>query len=88
MTFCIDNAIEIRSIICYAKERAEIPYLRPLVADLTNDPPDLIYMVSYLEDAIILVKELRRLKLPSLLCGGAGGFTLNDFIEKTGDYFK
>ncbi len=41
-------------------------------------------MISYLEDAVMLVRQIRAVKIDSLLCGDAGGFTLNEFIEKTG----
>ena len=42
-------------------------------------------MVSYLEDAVMIVKTIRELKLPSLLCGGAGGFTTDEFVKRAGE---
>jgi branched-chain amino acid transport system substrate-binding protein len=44
-----------------------------------------IYMVSYLKDAALLVKTIRESKMNSLLCGGAGGFTSQKFINTVGD---
>ena len=41
-------------------------------------------MVSYLKDAIAMTKEIRNMKIGSLLVGGAGGFTHPDFISKSG----
>jgi branched-chain amino acid transport system substrate-binding protein len=35
---------------------------------------------AYITDAAALVKQLRELNIKSLLCGGAGGFTLEEFI--------
>jgi branched-chain amino acid transport system substrate-binding protein len=82
--FCRDRAIEIRAHIDYDKTRANPAYFRSLLAPLTEEPPDVIYMVSYLEDAVALVKQIRELKINSLLCGGAGGFTLDEFIKRAG----
>lgn len=85
MEFCRDNAIEVRSLIPYDKSRASQSYFRPMLAPLTAEPPNVIYMVSYLDDAAALVKQIRNLKINSLLCGGAGGFTLQKFIQRAGD---
>ena len=82
MGFCRENAVEIRTLISYPRESAEPTYMRRLLAPLTEDPPDIIYMVSYLEDAIVLVNEIKKLKIPSMLCGGAGGFTQEAFVRK------
>lgn len=84
--FCREQAIEIRANIDYDKKMVANPgYLRSLIAPLTEESPDVIYMVAYLEDAVALVKQLRALKLDSMLCGGAGGFTLEEFINRAGD---
>ena len=83
--FCRDQAIEIRAQINYDKTRISPAYFRSLIAPLTEEPPDVIYMISYLEDAVMLVKQIRDLKLKSLLCGGAGGFTLEEFVNRAGN---
>jgi len=82
--FCQDQAIDIRAQIDYDKARITPGYFRSLVAPLTVEPPDVIYMISYLEDAVMLVQQIRDIKLNSLLIGGAGGFTLDKFIQKAG----
>lgn len=82
--FCQDRAIEIRAQIDYDKTRINPAYLRSLVAPLTEEAPDVIYMISYLEDAVMLVQQIRGLNLNSLLIGGAGGFTLEDFVRRAG----
>ena len=83
--FCQEKAIEIRAHINYDRNMAANPsYLTSLLAPLTEEPPDVIYMVSYLDDAVALVKQLRALNINSLLCGGAGGFTLEEFIIRLG----
>jgi branched-chain amino acid transport system substrate-binding protein len=85
MEFCQSRAIEIRTQINYDKTRTDPAYFRSMIAPLTEDPPDVIYMVSYLEDAVTLVKEIRALKIRSLVCGGAGGYTLEEFVRRAGD---
>ncbi len=47
--------------------------------------PDAIFMVSYLDDATMLVCKAKEMKVQSLLCGGAGGFTHASFCRKTGN---
>jgi branched-chain amino acid transport system substrate-binding protein len=83
--FCQEKAIEIRAHINYDRNMATNPsYLTSLLAPLTEEPPDVIYMVAYLNDAVALVKQLQALNINSLLCGGAGGFTLEEFIIRVG----
>jgi branched-chain amino acid transport system substrate-binding protein len=84
MWFCRGNGIDLRAIEPYHKERLRADYFKRIVARLKEDPPDVIYMVSYLKDAALLVKNIRDAKIDSLLCGGAGGFTSQKFITKAG----
>ena len=85
MWFCRDNEIDLRAIEPYHKERLKPDYFKRIVARLKQDPPDVIYMVSYLKDGALLVKNIREAKINSLLSGGAGGFTSQKFITKAGD---
>jgi len=90
MWFCRENDIEITSIIPYHKERAKkesigSAYFQKLIAPLQEESPDVIFMVSYLNDGALLLKKLRELGIDALLCGGAGGFTHQKFIAKTGE---
>jgi branched-chain amino acid transport system substrate-binding protein len=82
MWFCRENDIELTAIIPYFRERAAQEYFERILTPLKSRPPDVIYMVSYLKDALELVDQIRRMKAPALLCGGAGGFTHYKFIEK------
>ena len=84
MEFCLDRAIEIRAQITYDRTTARPGYLRSLLAPLTDNPPDVIYMIAYLEDALMLVQQIRSLKIPALICGGAGGFALDEFARRAG----
>jgi branched-chain amino acid transport system substrate-binding protein len=90
MWFCRENDIEITSIIPYHKERAKkesigSAYFQKLIAPLQEESPDVIFMVSYLNDGALLLKKLRELGIDALLCGGAGGFTHQKFITKAGE---
>ena len=89
MWFCRENDIEITAIMPYHKERAKeesigAVYFQRVIAPLKENPPDVIYMVSYLKDGALLVKNIRDAKINSLLCGGAGGFTSQKFITTAG----
>ncbi len=84
MWFCRGNNIDLRAIEPYHKERLRADYFERIVARLKEDPPDVIYMVSYLKDAALLVKNIRDAKIDSLLVGGAGGFTSQKFITQAG----
>jgi branched-chain amino acid transport system substrate-binding protein len=89
MMFCRENDIETPAIIPYHKERAKdvqigSAYFQRLLKPLKVEPPDTVYMVAYLQDAALLVQTLRAMALNVLLCGGAGGFTHQRFIQKTG----
>jgi branched-chain amino acid transport system substrate-binding protein len=89
MWFCRENDIEITAIMPYHKERAKEEsigsvYFQRVIAPLKENPPDVIYMVSYLKDGALLVKNIRDAKINSLLCGGAGGFTSQKFITTAG----
>jgi branched-chain amino acid transport system substrate-binding protein len=85
MWFCREYGIELRKIVPYHRERATSEYPKSLLEPLQADAPDVIYMVSYLRDAVALVQTVRALKIDSQLIGGAGGFTHEKFIAKTGD---
>ncbi len=85
MEFCGERAIEIRALTPYDRTTASPTYLHSVLAPLTEEPPDVIYMIAYLEDAVTLVQQIRALKIPSLLCGGAGGFALEEFVKRAGE---
>jgi len=86
LEFCKDNGIELRGMFDYDKwYGADAAHFRPMLEQLTEEPPDVIFMVSYLKDGVTLVKEIQKSNLKSLLCGAAGGFTQEEFIKRAGD---
>ncbi|KKL73839.1 hypothetical protein LCGC14_2070860, partial [marine sediment metagenome] len=47
--------------------------------------PDIVYMISYLLDASLLMRQSMELKMnPKMFVGGAAGFTLPEFSENAG----
>ncbi|HYR02766.1 MAG TPA: ABC transporter substrate-binding protein [Syntrophobacteria bacterium] len=58
---------------------------KPLLIRVKQLNPDIVYMVSYLMDAALLMKQSRELKLtPKLFIGGGAGFTLPEFPQNAG----
>ncbi len=85
MWFCRENGITIKAIQPYFKNRASLTYFHRLLIPIQKDAPEVLFMVSYLEDATLLVKKIGELQIKSLLCGGAGGFTHDDFSRSAGN---
>jgi branched-chain amino acid transport system substrate-binding protein len=58
---------------------------RPILARVKKINPDLIYMVSYINDAVLLMRQSMELEMdPKLFVGAAAGFTLPEFYRKAG----
>jgi branched-chain amino acid transport system substrate-binding protein len=53
---------------------------KPLLMKVKQAKPDLVYMISYLMDASLLMRQSMELRLtPGAFVGGAAGFTLPEF---------
>ncbi len=58
---------------------------KPMLAKVKSLNPDIMYMISYIMDASLLMNQSMELRMnPKLFVGGAAGFTLPEFIENTG----
>jgi branched-chain amino acid transport system substrate-binding protein len=58
---------------------------KPVLIRIKQINPDVVYMVSYIMDASLLMKQAKELKLtPKMFIGGAAGFTLPEFAENSG----
>lgn len=58
---------------------------KPLLVKVKQANPDLVYMISYLMDASLLMNQSMELKItPKLFVGGAAGFTLPEFYKNAG----
>ena len=58
---------------------------KPILIKVKQQNPDVVYMVSYIMDASLLMKQAKELKLtPKMFIGGAAGFTLPEFAKNAG----
>jgi len=58
---------------------------KPLLVKVKQANPDLVYMISYVMDAALLMRQSMELRLsPKLFVGGAAGFTLPEFQKNAG----
>lgn len=55
---------------------------RPLLSSVKSKKPDVLYMISYVEDAALLMRQIQELQLEArLFAGGAAGFAIPEFIR-------
>lgn len=58
---------------------------KPLLAKVKQANPDLVYMISYVLDASLLMNQSMELRMnPKLFVGAGAGFTLPEFYTNTG----
>ncbi len=58
---------------------------KPLLVKVKDKNPDLVYMISYIMDASLLMRQSKELNFnPKLFVGGAAGFTLPEFRKNAG----
>jgi branched-chain amino acid transport system substrate-binding protein len=58
---------------------------KPVLIRVKQLNPDVVYMVSYIMDASLLMKQAKELKLtPKMFIGGAAGFTMPEFQKNAG----
>ncbi|MGE5299417.1 MAG: ABC transporter substrate-binding protein [Acidobacteriota bacterium] len=70
------------------KERYEAGSVdfRPLLSKVKAAQPDVVYMVSYVMDASLLMKQIKELRADAkLFAGGAAGFAIPEFIDNAKD---
>jgi branched-chain amino acid transport system substrate-binding protein len=59
---------------------------KPILSQVKAKRPDVIYMVSYVMDASLLMKQIKELRIDAkLYAGGAAGFAIPEFIENARD---
>lgn len=58
---------------------------KPLLIKVKAAKPDLVYMISYVMDAALLMRQSKELDFnPKLFVGGGAGFTLPEFAQNAG----
>ncbi|MBI5017143.1 MAG: ABC transporter substrate-binding protein [Deltaproteobacteria bacterium] len=59
---------------------------KPILSSLKAKRPDMIYMVSYVMDASLLMRQIKELRIDAkLFAGGAAGFAIPEFIDNAKD---
>jgi branched-chain amino acid transport system substrate-binding protein len=59
---------------------------KPILSKVKSARPDVIYMVSYVMDASLLMKQIKELRIDAkLFAGGAAGFAIPEFIDNAKD---
>ncbi|MFH0997391.1 MAG: ABC transporter substrate-binding protein [Pseudomonadota bacterium] len=59
---------------------------KPILTKVKAQKPDVIYMVSYVMDASLLMKQIKELRIDAkLFAGGAAGFAIPEFIHNAKD---
>lgn len=76
---CAERGIKVTDYVSY--EAGAVDF-KPMLVRIKAHKPDIVYMISYIMDASLLMRQSRELKFnPKLFCGGAAGFTMPEFIE-------
>lgn len=66
-------------------DKGEVNF-KPLLSKVKMQKPDVIYMVSYVMDASLLMRQIKELRINvKLFAGGAAGFAIPEFINYAKD---
>lgn len=75
----------IRVLLKEKYEKGSVDF-KPLLSKVKLANPDVIYMVSYVMDASLLMKQIKELRIDAkLFAGGAAGFAIPEFIDNAKD---
>jgi branched-chain amino acid transport system substrate-binding protein len=78
------GGLQVKVLLKEGYEAGGIDY-KPVLMKVKQLNPDIVYMVSYIMDASLLMKQAKELKLtPKMFIGGAAGFTLPEFQQNAG----
>jgi branched-chain amino acid transport system substrate-binding protein len=59
---------------------------KPILSKVKAAKPDVIYMVSYVMDASLLMRQIKELRMDAnLYAGGAAGFAIPEFVQSAKD---
>lgn len=73
-------------VVLNEKYEAGAPDFKPILSKVKSVRPDVLYMVSYVMDASLLMKQIKELRIDAaLFAGGAAGFAIPEFIENAKD---
>jgi len=76
------NGIEVRLVEQYEKGAADF---KPTLLKIKGSQPDVVFMVSYVQDAILLMRQAHEVDLnPKVFAGAGAGFTTPEFLQGAG----
>lgn len=76
------NGIDVRLVEQYEKGSADF---KPTLLKVKGSQPDVVFMVSYVQDAILLMRQAHEVDLnPKAFAGAGAGFTTTEFLEGAG----
>lgn len=76
------NGIDVRLVEQYEKGAADF---KPTLLKIKGTQPDVVFMVSYVQDAILLMRQAHEVDLnPKAFAGAGAGFTTAEFLEGAG----
>ncbi len=79
------NALGIKVLLKERYEKGAMDF-KPILSKLKSLRPDVIYMVSYVMDAALIMRQIKELRIDArLFAGGAAGFAIPEFIENARD---
>jgi len=77
--------LRIKVLVKEKYEKGTVDF-KPILWKVKAAHPDIIYMVSYVMDASLLMKQIKDLRIDAkLYAGGAAGFTIPEFINNAKD---
>jgi branched-chain amino acid transport system substrate-binding protein len=78
------NRLKIKVVMNEGYQSGGVDF-KPLLVKVKQMNPDVVYMVSYLMDASLMMKQSMELQLtPKIFVGGGAGFTLPEFGQNAG----
>jgi len=80
--WCEENKIK---VLMFEPYEAGAPDFKPLLTRVKMAKADVIFMVSYIMDAVLLTRQTAELDIDAkLFCGGAAGFALPEYTKGVG----
>ncbi|GAB4487114.1 MAG: ABC transporter substrate-binding protein [Thermodesulfovibrionales bacterium] len=74
------------TVVLKEKYEAGAVDFKPLLTKVKAAAPDVVFMVSYVMDASLLMKQIKELRLDAkIFAGGAAGFAIPEFIDNAKD---
>ncbi|MEW6046667.1 MAG: ABC transporter substrate-binding protein [Bacillota bacterium] len=83
-----DRVAKARGYTVVARESYDrgLTDFRPILNRFRTLNPDIVFMVSYEEDAVAIMRQAKEVNLnPKMFAGGAAGFALESFVKGAGD---